>query len=101
MVKNQLTIIACSGSILAATLFTSPSHAMPLPSFSDGNRQIVGGLSLEQRVNPLQSTQADDQISPSNYEKRLQQAAFAKFGCGCGNCVSTIRQQIRSGELSI
>ncbi|PSB54247.1 hypothetical protein [Chamaesiphon polymorphus] len=100
MDKNKLTVIACSGSILAAALFTDPSYAMPLQNFGDNNRQLLDGSSLpENRVNIPQST--EDGISPLNYERRLQQTAIAKFGCGCTNCVTTIRQEVKSGELAI
>ena len=101
MDKNKLTVIACTGSILAAALFTDPSHAMPLQSFGDRDRQnFVDGVSVpENRVNTSQST--EDGISPLNYERRLQQTALSKFGCGCTNCVTAIRQEVKSGELAI
>ena len=114
MDKNKLTIIDCSGSILAATLFT-PSHA-PLQSFGDylrhkadakangrrcqRNRQVLDGASLpESRVNTPRST--EDGISPLNYERRLQQTALSKFGRGCTNCVSAVRKLVKSGELAV
>jgi hypothetical protein len=100
MDKNKLTILACSGSILAATLFTDPSHAMPLQGFSDNNRQVGDGSSLpESRVNIPRST--EDSFSGLSYERRLQQTAVTKFGCGCTNCISSIRQLVKSGELAI
>lgn len=100
MDKNKLTIIACSGSILAATLFVDPSHAMPLQNYGDTSRQNGDGVSLpENRVNTPQSS--EDAISPLSYERRLQQAAFSKFGCGCTNCVSAVRKLVHAGELSV
>ncbi|AFY92240.1 hypothetical protein [Chamaesiphon minutus] len=100
MDKNKLTVMACSGSILAAALLTDPSYAIPLQNSGDSNRQIINGSSIsENRVNTLQSI--EDGISPLNYERRLQQTAIAKFGCGCTNCVTTIRQELKSGELAI
>ena len=100
MDKNKLTMLACSGSLLAATLFADPSHAMPLQSFGDSNRQVLDGAFLpENRVNTSQAT--EDGVSPLNYERRLQQTALSKFGCGCTNCVSSIRQLVKSGELAI
>ncbi len=100
MDKNKLTILACSGSILAATLFTDPSHAMPLQNFGDSNRQVLDGASLpENRINTPQST--EDSVSSLSYERRLQQTALSKLGCGCTNCVSSIRQLVKSGELAI
>ena len=100
MDKNKLTVIACTGSILAAALFTDPSYAMPLQSFGDRDLQVVDGASVpENRVNNPQST--EDGISPLNYERRLQQTALSKFGCGCTNCVTAIRQEVKSGKLAI
>ncbi|WP_310481158.1 hypothetical protein [Chamaesiphon sp. VAR_48_metabat_403] len=62
--------------------------------------QVVDGASVpENRVNTSQST--EDGISPLNYERRLQQTALSKFGCGCTNCVTAIRQEVKSGELGI
>jgi hypothetical protein len=100
MDKNKLTILACSGSILAATLFADPSHAMPQQNFGDSNRQVIDGASLpENRVSTPQST--EDGILPLSYERRLQQTALSKFGCGCTNCVSAVRKLVKSGELSV
>jgi hypothetical protein len=100
MDKNKLTILACSGSILATTLFVDPSQAMPIQGFGDRNRQVLDGVSLpENRVNTPQSI--EDEISPLNYERRLQQTALAKFGCGCTSCVSSIRQLVKAGELAV
>lgn len=96
MDKNKLTVLACAGSILAATLFTDPSHAMPLQNFGDNNRQVIDEVSL-----PEHRISTEDTISPLNYERRLQQTAITKFGCGCTNCVSSIRQLVKSGELAI
>jgi hypothetical protein len=100
MDKNKLTTLACAGSILAATLFADPSQAMPLQSFGDNNRQVDDSASLpENRVNIPRST--EDAVSPLGYERRLQQTALTKFGCGCTNCVSSIRKLVKSGELEI
>ena len=100
MDKNKLTILACSGSILAATMFVDPSYAMPLQSFGDSNRQVLDGASVpENRVNIPTST--EDLVAPLSYERRLQQTAITKFGCGCNNCVSSIRQLVKAGELSV
>jgi hypothetical protein len=74
--------------------------SMPLQNFGDRHLQIDDGSALSaQRVNTPQSL--EDGISPLNYERRLQQTAIAKFGCGCTNCVTTIRQEVKSGELAI
>jgi hypothetical protein len=102
MDKNKLTIIACSSSILAATIFAASSHAMPQQNFGDGNRnrQVIDGASLpENQVNTPSLT--ENSISPLSYERRLQQTALTKLGCGCNNCVSAIRKLVQSGELSI
>jgi hypothetical protein len=100
MDKNKLTVLACSGSILAATLFTDPSYAMPLQNLGSSNSQVIDGASLpDNRVNT--SPSIEDAVSPLSYERRLQQTALSKFGCGCTNCVSSIRQLVRAGELAI
>jgi hypothetical protein len=100
MDKNKLTMLACSGSLLTATLFADPSHAMPLQSFGDSNRQVLDGASLpENLVNTPRST--EDGVSPLNYERRLQQTALSKFGCGCTNCVTAVRKLVKSGELAV
>lgn len=100
MDNKQLTMLACSGSLLAATLFADPSHAMPIQSFGDSNRQVIDGAFVpENIVNTRQL--AEDGISPFNYERRLQQTAVSKFGCGCTNCVTTVRKLVKSGELAI
>jgi hypothetical protein len=103
MDKNKLTVIACSGSILAATLFTDPSHAMPLQSYGDSSYQVIDGAALPtNRVNLPKSTQtAEDGSSPLSYERKLQQTALTKFGCGCTNCVSAVRKLVRAGKISI
>lgn len=100
MDKNKLTMLACSGSLLATTLFADPSQAMPLQIFGDSNRQTLDDTSVpENRINLPQST--EDGISPLNYERRLQQTALSKYGCGCTNCVTAIRKLVKSGELAV
>jgi hypothetical protein len=37
----------------------------------------------------------------ASYQRRLQLAAFNKFGCGCPNCVSAIRELVKLGESTI
>jgi hypothetical protein len=94
MANNKLTLLACSGSILATTLFGMPSHGMPLSNFGDGSQRI-------ERTTTSEPTQSEEIATPANYEKKLKQAAVNKFGCSCTNCVSSIRQLVRSGTLSV
>ena len=102
MEANKLTIIACSGSILAATLFGSPSYGMPVQSTNGGERQIA---SLAVRAGHSTSIRRSDRNEQSllsaSYQRRLQVAAFSKFGCGCPNCITAIRELVKSGESAI
>ena len=93
MANNKLTLLACSGSILATTLFGMPSQGMPRSSFGDGSQRI-------EQTTTSEPAQSEAITTPASYERQLKQAAVAKFGCGCTNCVSSIRQLVRSGTLS-
>ena len=94
MKPTKLTLIACSGSIVAATLFAVPSHAMPLQDFGNSTQK------LDRAATP-QPTSTEDRVTPGSYEKRLEQAALARFGCGCASCLSATRQLVQTGEISL
>ena len=99
---NKLTIAACSGSILAATLFGTPSQGMPLQSLKSGEGQILSlAARKEIRANVRQLNQSGQSLSSASYQRQLEQAAFTKFGCGCSSCISAIRELVRSGEVAI
>ena len=99
---NKLTIAACSGSILAATLFGTPSQGMPLQSVKGGEGQILSlAARKEIRANVQQLNQYGQSLSSASHQRRLERAAFTKFGCGCPNCVSAIRELVKSGETAI
>lgn len=104
-IDKKLTMLACSGSILATALFASPSYGMPGASAPqlDSTRDI-----LHQRLASARSSRILTPPSAhsgvkttASYERRLQLAAFSRFGCGCANCVTSIRQLVKSGELSV
>ena len=48
-----------------------------------------------------QSERHEQSLLSASYQRRLQLAAFSKFGCGCPNCVSAIRELVKSGESTI
>ncbi len=105
MIDKRLTMLACSGSILATTLFAAPSYGMPVASSPqiDAAREIlhqrVASARL-QRLSTPASTHGGTTIL-KNYDRRLQLAAIDRFGCGCVNCVRSIRQLVKSGKLSV
>ncbi|WP_310481162.1 hypothetical protein [Chamaesiphon sp. VAR_48_metabat_403] len=102
MEANKLTIMACSGSILAATLFGSPSQGMPVQSTKGGDLQIAGlAVRAGHSTKIRQSDRNEQSLLSASYQRRLQLAAFTKFGCGCPNCVSVIRELVKSGESVI
>ena len=97
---NKLTIAACSGSILAATLFGTPSQGMPLQKISSGEGQLIS--SAPRHNSKANIRQPNEQsLSSASGQRRLQVAAFAKFGCGCPNCISAIRELVKSDKTAI
>ena len=70
-----------------------PSQGMPRSSFSEGSQRI-------EQTTTSESAQSEAITTPASYERQLKRAAVNKFGCGCTNCVSSIRQLVRSGTLS-
>lgn len=101
MEANKLTIIACSGSLLAATLFGSPSYGIPLQSTKGGEGQIASLAVRSGHSTKIRQSDRNEQLLLSaSYQRLFQLAAFSKFGCGCPNCVSA-RELIKSGESTI
>ena len=99
---NKLTIAACSGSILAATLFGTPSQGMPLQHNRSGEGQLVSLATRHgNKANIRQPNEQGQSLLSASDRRRLQIAAVTKFGCGCPNCVSAIRELVRSGESAI
>jgi hypothetical protein len=99
---NKLTLIACSGSILAATLFGTPSYGMPVHNVKGGERQIASSsVRPGHSTNIRPSDRHEQSLLSASYQRRLQLAAFNKFGCGCPNCVSAIRELVKLGESTI
>ena len=102
MEMNKLTIAACSGSILAATLFGTPSQGMPLQHTNSGEGQLVSlAARHSNKANIRQPNEQGQSLLSASYQRRLQVAAFTKFGCGCSNCVSAIRELVKSGKTAI
>jgi hypothetical protein len=99
-IDNKLSLLACSGSILATTLFGMPSEALPAPSLNSRAPQLAAAPL--NRFKAVRSTHTEEMpIHGSSYEKRLQQAAIGRFGCGCANCVTSIRALVRAGQISV
>ncbi|WP_309736314.1 hypothetical protein [Chamaesiphon sp. OTE_75_metabat_556] len=96
---NKLTLLACSGSILAITLFGSPSDAKPAPKFNERVPQLAAAPM--HRSKTALPTHTEELPTRGSYERRLQQAAISRFGCGCANCITSIRQSVRAGELAV
>lgn len=102
MEANKLTVIACSGSILAATLFGSPSYGMPVQNVKGAEGQITSSAVRQgHSANVQRSDRHEQSLLSASYQRRLQIAAFNKFGCGCSNCVTAIRKLVGSGESTI
>ena len=102
METNKLTIMACSGSILAATLFGSPSYGMPVQNATGGERQVASSaVRPGHSTNMRRSDRNEQSLLSASYQRRLQVAAFSKFGCGCPNCITAIRELVKSGESTI
>jgi hypothetical protein len=98
-IDNKLTLLACSGSILATTLFGMPSEALPAPSLNNRAPQLAAApLSRSKAVRP---THSEEMLTPKGYDRRLQQAAIGRFGCGCASCVTSIRELVRAGQISV
>ena len=94
---NKLTIVACSGSILAATLFGPPSQGMPLQSVKIGEGQSVKigeGQSVSlaarngNRENIRQPKEQGQSLSSASYQRQSQQSVCTKLSCGCLSCVT-------------
>jgi hypothetical protein len=98
-IDRKLTLLACSGSILATTLFGMPSEAMPAPSLS--NRAPKLAAAPLSRFKAVRLTHTEEMLIHGSYEKRLQQAAIGRFGCGCANCITSIRALVQSGQISV
>ncbi len=98
-IDRKLTLLACSGSILATTLFGMPSEAAPAPSLNGRDPQIAAAPMS--RFKAVRRTHTEEMPIHGSYEKRLQQAAIGRFGCGCANCVSSIRALVRAGQISV
>ncbi len=107
---DQLTIIACSGSILAATLFSNSGGPISAGGASTAQRSTTKSLDVSAAVEKVdfaeaqrlaqQSTTATDQNAASRYEARKQQAALARFGCGCESCcASTSARGVEEGQV--
>ncbi len=92
MANNKLTLLACAGSILATTIFSTPSHGMPSPSFEDNAPR-------RERINMPQASQGENLLTPASYEQRLKRAAVDKFACGCQGCVGSIHALVQSGQI--
>lgn len=99
MMNDKLTQLACSGSILAISLFGSPSDAKPAPKFSERVPQLA--VAPMSKIKTVRLVHTGYVPMTGSYERRLQQAAFSRFGCGCANCITSIRQLIRADQLSI
>ena len=99
---SKLTIAACSGSILAATLFGTPSQGMPLQHTNSGEGQLVSLAARHgNKANVRPPKEQGQSLLSASYQRRLQVAAFTKFGCGCSNCISAIRELVKSGKTAI
>ena len=94
MEPNKLILIACASSLITTIAFTAPSHAMPIQDFGAGSQSV-------DRAAMPQLTQTEDRVTPGSYEKRLEQASLARFGCGCASCLSATRQLVQTGEISL
>jgi hypothetical protein len=98
-------MLACSGSILATALFASPSYGMPGASSPQLNstREVLHQQVASAHSPRLSTPPATrgEMITPASYERRLKLAAVSRFGCGCANCVSSIRQLVKSGALAV
>jgi hypothetical protein len=98
-IDNKLTLLACSGSILATTLFGMPSEALPAPNLNSRDQQLASASISRSKA--VRLTHSEEMLTPKGYEKRLQQAAIGRFGCGCANCVTSIRELVRAGQMSV
>jgi hypothetical protein len=96
---DQLTIVACSGSILAATLFSNSGGPISLGESSSAQRSMANSPDVSAAVEKIdfaeakrlaqQSPAATDRDDASSYEARKEQAALSRFGCGCETCCAS------------
>jgi hypothetical protein len=96
---DKLTIIACSGSILAATLFSNSGGLISAGESSTAQRSTAKSPDISAAVEKIdfaeaqrlaqQSPATTDRDAASSYEARKQQAALARFGCGCESCCAS------------
>jgi hypothetical protein len=106
---NQLTVVACSGSILAATLFANSSSTISSGGSGNAQRSTAKPPSVSGSTNTInfaeakrlaqQSTPAAARTAESSYEERKQQAALARFGCGCEGCASASIGIVEEGQV--
>ncbi len=96
MRKDSLTLLSCTGSAALLLMIGSGAKAlMPSNIGDDGNPRI----GVQTNLTP---TQEDAPISTrQTVEAKLKQLAQTKLGCICANCVSSVRQMIQKGELSL
>jgi hypothetical protein len=98
-IDRKLTLLACSGSILATTLFGMPSEALPASSLNNRAPQLAAApLSRFKAIRP---THSEEMLTPKGYDQRLQQAALSRFGCGCASCITSIRKLVHAGQVSV
>jgi hypothetical protein len=96
MRKDSLTFLGCTGSVALVLMVSSGAKAlMPLNVGSDGNSRvgIQTNSGTPQEDAPIYTRQT--------IETQLKQLSQTKLGCTCTSCVSTIRQMVQDGTLSI
>jgi hypothetical protein len=97
-IDRKLTLLACSGSILATNLFGMPSEALPASSLNRAPQLAAAPLSRSKAARP---THSEEMLTPKGYDQRLQQAAINRFGCGCASCITSIRELVHAGQVSV
>lgn len=107
MNKNILTLLACSGSLIAT--ISTPSYAIMRPGTNDGlsssNSSPVSGVSgqEENRYSNPSAEESPQQSQPAkqSMEMRFQQLSQQTFGCGCANCLTATKKMLKEGSLSL
>jgi hypothetical protein len=69
---------------------------MPPNLGDDGNSRI--GIQTNSRFTPQENAPISTR---QTVEAQLKQLSQTKLGCTCTSCVSTIRQMVQEGKLSI
>jgi hypothetical protein len=95
--KDSLTLLSCTGSAALVLMMGSGVNALMPPNLGDDGNSRIGI-----QTSSTTTSQEDAPVSiRQTVNARLKQLAQTKLGCTCTNCISTVRQMVQEGTLSL